>query len=75
MDWASLGSTRQIGKMATRIVIVIFVDFILLFKTDACAFATCPFCYCFDFCFSLRCLIFAFVVSFMLAFCFNEGCC
>ena len=27
-----LGSTRQIGKMATRIVIVIFVGFILLLK-------------------------------------------
>ena len=30
VDWASLGSTRQIGKMATRIVIVIFAGFTLL---------------------------------------------
>ena len=81
-----LGSTRQIGKMATRIVIIIFAGFTLLLNLMLLLLLRVPFATALIFalaflfidvyiCFSLYSLIFAFVVRFVFAFCFTEGCC
>ena len=81
-----LGSTRQVGKMANRIVIVIFAGFTLLSNLMLLLLLRVLFATTWIFalavlfidvyiCFLLRSLIFALVVRFLLAFCFYEGCC